>query len=466
MKVCAALFISCLWCWSAGAAAANTDTAVMPDWLLQIQQQKNIRPEAMLQVALDHQADFGNWNAVQQASWLNELSLIYEALGRHRDQLAAAERGLALLPDQLSSTRVELLFSMGFALEMHREYAQANEFYKKGMALATELNDEKLMIQGQLNLAAMLAEENQSQDALATLKQAYDRAVKLGDKETLASVNAELGLMYTVLMSDEEARKLLEESYRLFDELGWEKSKISVWYNLAMTYGYLSKPELALEIFDKMLKASLQAEDPIQTYYAYLGLATTNRSMKKYDAAVAYMEQADVYLPNLQSTYQLSEHHFEKALIYRALGQTSLAFQEVDLAAEQLGNKRNVSDQFFALHFDRLKSHLYADKGDFEKAYGLLDQFIKNYVNLQDDKRDLQVQKLRLSFDAERQQAKNELLQKDNELQALRLQEVERKRQIQWLWIGLFASTSLILLTLLLWQWRRRRQSLPASEPG
>jgi hypothetical protein len=123
-----------------------------------------------------------------------------------------------------------------------------------------------------------------------------------------------------------------------------------------------------------------------------------------------------------------------------------------------------VSDKFFALHFDRLKSHLYADNGDFEKAYSLLDQFFKNYVSLQDDKRDLQVQKLRLSFDAERQQAKNELLQKDNELQALRLQEVERKRQIQWLWIGLFASTSLILLTLLLWQWRRRRQSLSATE--
>ena len=464
MKVCAAILLSCLWCWSASALANNDSTAALPDWLLQIQQQKNIQPEAMLQQALNHEAEFGSWNATQQASWLNELSLIYEALGRHRDQLAAAERGLSLVPDLLSKTHVELLFSMGYALEMHREYAQANEYYKKGMALATELKDEKLMILGQLNLAAMLAEENQDQDALETLKQAYDRAVKLGDKEALASVNAELGLMYTMLMSDEEARKLLEESYRLFDELGWEKSKISVWYNLAMTYRYQSKPELALEIFDKMLKASLQAEDPVQSYYAYLGLATTHRGMKKYDAAVSYMEQADTYLPYLQSTYQLSEHHFEKALIYRALGQTSLAFQEVDLAAETLGNQRNVSDKFFALHFDRLKSHLYADNGDFEKAYGLLDQFFKNYVSLQDDKRDLQVQKLRLSFDAERQQAKNELLQKDNELQALRLQEVERKRQIQWLWIGLFASTSLILLTLLLWQWRRRRQSLSATE--
>ncbi len=463
MKICAALLLSCWWCLCLPALAADT-AAPLPEWLVQIQKQKNIQPEAMLQQALSHEADFGNWPVQTQASWLSELSLIYEALGRHRDQLAAAERGLALVPESLSSTRVELLYSMGFALEMHREFAQANEYYKKGMALATEINDEKLMIQGQLNLAAMLAEESQDQEALQTLKQAYDRAVKLNDKETLASVNAELGLMYTMLMSDEEARKLLEESYRLFDELGWEKSKISVWYNLAMTYRYQSKPELALEIFDKMLKAALHAEDPVQTYFAYMGLATTHRSMKKYDAAVSYMEQADVYLPSLQSTFQLSEHHFEKALIYRALGQTSLAFQEVDLAAEKLGNQRNVSDKFFALHFDRLKSHLYADSGDFEKAYNTLDQFFKNYVGLQDDKRDLQVQKLRLSFDAERQQAKNELLQKDNELQALRLQEVDRKRQIQWLWIGMFASTSLILLILLWWQWRRRRHAPAATE--
>ena len=76
---------------------------------------------------------------------------------------------------------------------------------------------------------------------------------------------------------------------------------------------------------------------------------------------------------------------------------------------------------------------------------------------MQDDQRDLDVQKLRLSFDAERQQARNALLEKDNELQALRLQEIERNRQIQWLWIGIFACTSMILLTLLSWQWTRRR---------
>ncbi len=303
----------------------------------------------------------------------------------------------------------------------------------------------------------MLAEESEDPKALDMLKQAYDRAVKLKDKEMLALVQAELGLMYVTLAIDDEARQFLEESFRLFDELGWVKSKLTVWYNLASTYRFLKKPDKALEIFDQMLKVSLEQEDPISLYYAYMGLAGTSREVKKLDAAITYIEKAESYLPNLQSTFQISEHHFIKAQIYRSLGQINLALQEVDLATQQLEGSKNNSDRFYVLHFDDLRARLYADSGDYEKAYHSLDKFFKAYIDLQDDQRDLDVQKLRLSFDAERQQARNALLEKDNELQALRLQEIERNRQIQWLWIGIFACTSMILLTLLWWQWTRRR---------
>ena len=430
---------------------------VLPDWLLQIQQHKYKKPEAMLQLALQHEAESGSWPEAQQAAWLNELSLIYEILGRYRDQLSVAERGLALTHNEQSKVRVELLFGMGFALETQREYDAANEYYKKGMLMAEQLKDEKLIIQGMTNLAAMLAEESEDPKALDMLKQAYDRAVKLKDKEMLALVQAELGLMYVTLAIDDEARQFLEESFRLFDELGWVKSKLTVWYNLASTYRFLKKPDKALEIFDQMLKVSLEQEDPISLYYAYMGLAGTSREVKKLDAAITYIEKAETYLPSLQSTFQISEHHFIKAQIYRSLGQINLALQEVDLATQQLEGSKNNSDRFYVLHFDDLRARLYADSGDYEKAYHSLDKFFKAYIDLQDDQRDLDVQKLRLSFDAERQQARNALLEKDNEVQALRLQEIERNRQIQWLWIGIFACTSMILLTLLWWQWTRRR---------
>jgi tetratricopeptide (TPR) repeat protein len=139
--------------------------------------------------------------------------------------------------------------------------------------------------------------------------------------------------------------------------------------------------------------------------------------------------------------------------------------QQVDLAAEQLDESKNTSDRFYALHFDDLRARLYADAGNYEKAYQTLDKFFEAYIDLQDNKRDMDVQKLRLSFDAERQEARNQLLEKDNELQALKLQEIERNRQIQWLWLAIFACTSLVLFILLLWQWTRRRAQLPQTLP-
>jgi tetratricopeptide (TPR) repeat protein len=445
------------------AAIVSEAAEPLPAWLLEIQQNKFKKPQQMLQLALAKEAESAKWSKPLQASYFNEIALIYEMLGRHRDQLATAEHALGLIPNAEDRTKIELLFSIGFALEMHREYGQANDYYEKGMALAKKIDDKKMQIHGLLNLSAMLQEDYQEQEALEMLKQAYDQAVALNDKEMLGAVKAELGLMYTGLGSDEEAQQLLQESYRIYDELGWEKAKISIWYNLASTYRYINKAEQALELFEQMLKVSLIDEDPVNLYFSYMGMATTSRQLKRADVAVSYLEKAEMYLPHLQSTFQLSVHHFEKALIYRSLGQTSLAMQEINLASEQLQSDKNVSDKFYRLHFEEFRARLYADSGEFDKAYSTLNRFFRDYVALQDDKRDLQVQKLRLGFDAERQQAKNELLKKDNELQALRLQDVERNRQVQRLWISIFAFTSLILFTLLVWQWKRRRRTTPTS---
>lgn len=435
------------------APTAVSQSAAFPDWLLQIEKLKNIKTNAMLQLALQHEAEFGGWPVDVQAKYLSELSMIYESLSRHKEQLSAAERGLALTQDAKTPTRVELLFSMGFALETQQEFAQADEYYKKGMALAQEINDEKLMIQGLLNLSAMRSEAVEDQEALKLLKEAYDRANKLADKEILAQVNAQLGLLYTSLSDDGEGQKLLETSYKMFDELGWAKYKIATWYNLALTYSYQGKPEQALELFDKMLKAAMLEEDPVDMYFAYVGLATSSRKLKRLDAAVSYMEQAEAYLPHVEMNYYKADHHFEKALTYKALDQTNLAMQEVNLAEEILGNQKNMSEKFYSLNLQRLKAQLYAEAGDYEKAYKMFDQFFSNFAQLQDDKRDMQVQKMRLGFDAERQEAQNELLKKDLELKALRLQDAERNKRMQWVWTGLFATTTLVLFGLLL---RRR----------
>lgn len=445
------------------AFSLQANEPAQPEWLVQVKQQKAQQPEQMLLVLQQQQASYGEWNAELQVQFLLQLCDVYESLGKHQQQQEVAERGLALLGERRDLTTIDFWNNLGFALEMQSQYQQALHYYLQASALAAELKAEKLHIEADINIAAIYSIEDKFQEALVLLKSSYDRAMLLKDPEILAYVNAELGLLYVGLGFDKEAIDFMEKAIEGYDALGWQKDKMDVLFNLARSYSYLEQYDKAMQSYDQLLQLAVAQQDQANLYFAYLGLASTSKDNEKLDAALAYIEKAEQYLPGLQSTYQNSMHHYEKALIYRELGQISLASQELAQAEQSLSKEENSANQSNQLWILNLKARLEADSGRYQKAYEHLDQFFKGYHKLRNKEHELSVEKLRLGFDAERQQAQNELLAKDNELQALRLQEAERKRQNQWLWIGLFGCTSLVLLVLLLWQLARRQAQLQAQ---
>lgn len=445
------------------AAPLQAEDAVLPQWMVQVKQQKAQQTEQMLQLLQQQQSSYGDWPVELQMQYLLQLSDVYESLGKHQQQQEVAERGLALLGERRDLITIDFWNNLGFALEMQSQYQQALHYYQQASALATELKAEKLHIEADINIAAIYSIQDKFQEALVLLKSSYDRALVLKDPEILAYVNAELGLLYVGLGFDKEAIDFMEKAIAGYEALGWQKDKMDVLFNLARSYSYLEQYDKAMQSYDQLLQLAVAQQDQANLYFAYLGLASTSKDNEKLDAALAYIEKAEQYLPGLQSTYQNSMHHYEKALIYRELGQTSLASQELAQAEQSLSKEENDANQSSQLWILNLKAKLEADSGRYQKAYEHLDQFFKGYHKLRNKEHELSVEKLRLGFDAQRQQAQNELLEKDNELQALRLQEAERKRQNQWLWIGLFGSTSLILLVLLLWQLARRQAQMQAQ---
>ena len=445
------------------AAPLQADDAVLPEWLMQVKQQKAQQPEQMLLVLQQQQAAYGEWDNELQVQYLLQLSDVYESLGKHQQQQDVAERGLALLGERRDLTTIDFWNNLGFALEMQSQYQQALHYYLQASALAEKLKAEKLHIEADINIAAIYSIQDKFQEALVLLKSSYDRAMLLKDPEILAYVNAELGLLYVGLGFDKEAIDFMEKAIEGYDALGWQKDKMDVLFNLARSYSYTEQYDKAMQSYDQLLQLAVAQQDQANLYFAYLGLASTSKDNEKLDAALAYIEKAEQYLPGLESTYQNSMHHYEKALIYRELGQISLASQELAQAGLSLSKEENSANQSSQLWILNLKARLEADSGRYQKAYEDLNQFFKGYHKLRNKEHELSVEKLRLGFDAQRQQAQNELLAKDNELQALRLQEAERKRQNQWLWIGLFGCTSLVLLVLLLWQLARRQAQLQAQ---
>lgn len=447
------------------AAAADA----LPDWLAQVDEQKHRQPEQMLQLLHQHQAELTNLTPEVQANWYYQQAALMKALGRHQEQLEAAEQGLALLGKEPSLLKVDLLYQQGFALEMQTQYQQALQHYQQGGELASLLDDEKHVLLGQINHAAVLSAQNKQQQALLLLKDTYQRAQPLNDAELLAEINAELGLLYASLAFEQDAISLLNEAFKQYEQLGWQKNQITVLFNLARTYSYLEQYQLSLQTYNRMLQKSLQADDKVNLYHAYLGLAITSSESGSGDAALSYIDKAEQYLPQLQSTSHISTHHYEKALIYQKLNQSSLAMQQVVLAEQALTEESVAEDSPTRLNVWYLKAQLLAEQGEYQRAYQQLTDFVFLFQDVRNKENELALEQLRLGFDHERQLQQNRLLEQDNELKALRLKEAERDRQVQLLWLAVLGCSTLVLLILLLWQLTRNKSksiATGAEAPG
>ncbi|KKO45420.1 hypothetical protein WG68_10220 [Arsukibacterium ikkense] len=437
------------------AFSLSVQAQPIPGWLLELENLKYRQPEQSLAMLTERQHEFASQPDLVKAYWLRQQAALYSALGRHQQQQQAARQALELLDGTESALKVEVWYELGYALEMQMQLDEAMRHYQQGTALATLLDDEKLILRGQVNQAAIMSEQNNDQQALALLKAVYQRAELLQDQEILAEVNAQLGLMYSSLGFENDALEFLQRALGLYQQLGWVKNEIAVLFNLARTYSYQEQYHLALEHYNQMLQGSLNANDNVNLYHAYLGLAITSAEMRRTEAALGYIEKAEQYLPHLQSNYHVQSHHYEKALIYRDLAQTSLAMQEL-LLAEQAAKQPADQADHVALAIILLRAELLAQQDQYQRAYLALHEFIDGFQLLRNKENELALAHMRLEFDSERQQVRTSLLEAENELKALRLQEVERKRQIQLLWLAILGCTSLILFGIVLWQFSRR----------
>lgn len=431
-----------------------------PAWLQQVIEQQQQQPEAMLQLLLQHEDAIPQLPLHVQRSVYQQFSTLYSMMGQHTEQAKYARKGLAM-DDGADALRVELLYNLGFAIEMQNDFVLAQQHYQAGTELSVQLKHESLRLQGLINQAAILCAQEHYQEALTLLKDVYQQSKELADDEVTAEINAELGLLYATIGFEEEALQFLDTAYDMYKAMNWRKSKIAVLYNLARTYGFIEQYEQAFSTYQRMLSVSQQYDDKMNLYYAYLGLAITSHEAGRTNTALNYMTKAEEYLHLVQSPMGQVIHLYEKARIYYGLQQQTLALQQLMLARQRLEAMDAFDKDSMLLTIQFLQAHLYARQGQFEQAYQTLESFFYGFQDRFTQESEVALTSLRLSFEQERKQAERALLVKDNELQALRLQEIERKRQIQWLWTGLFASTSLVLLTILLWQWQRRRRSEP-----
>lgn len=444
-------YVLTLMLWFIGTVSvASTQSVAPPAWLVQVAAQKQQLPEKMLDVLMAREAEFAELNVEHQAYWLNQLASIYSSLGRFNEQQQAAQQGLALLNERADTVKAELMFELGYAKEMQLELAEALNWYTQGAALADQLEHPALQVRGLINIAAIDSLQDRDQQAMASLKLAYEMASQLQSDELLADVNAQLGLLYSSLSFEQEAQAFLEQALTLYETLGWQKNRISVLYNLARNDSYLQNFEHALRHFEQMLQLAQLDQDMLNLYYAYSGLAITSNEMGRPQVALNYMQKAEEYLNVLQSEYYMAGHYYEKAMIYKKLQQNTQAMQQL-IQAEQLFKKlddQNAGNMLLALRY--AKAELYAEQGQFERAHQQLLEFVHGFQQFRDKENELALASMRLSFEADREQTRVNLSTQQEQLTTLKQDIVLQKDQLRlqkWL---IFILTGCLLLSLVL----------------
>ncbi len=75
---------------------------------------------------------------------------------------------------------------------------------------------------------------------------------------------------------------------------------------------------------------------------------------------------------------------------------------------------------------------------------------MQGFQQFRDKENEIELAKIRMGFEAEREVARQTLLEQELQVKALRLADSERARQIQWMWLGIAVGIIALLLALVM----------------
>lgn len=406
------------------------------------------------------------------ARYYNKLAELNSTINRLDQQQKFAEKGLQLIGDELVPIGAELNYNLGLVYEMNTDYVEARKYYEKGLYIAETTGNRVFQGRGKLYIAGLYTSQEDYDKALNIMREAFALSEEVKDPGLSWEVNNEIGLLYSYMGDDAQALEFHQTAIAVSQQLQMKELTINSLYNAAMTNIDLKRFDDANKMLGQMLLESKNSTEKSNMYSSYKGFAYSARAAAEnsgtpsphYKRALDYMLKAEEYLPYVQQVLHRVEHHMHKAYFLHKLEQTNRALEELAIAERYLPEDQHGENSGFGVSIFKLKADFFAELGQFEAAYQWLDKYVDAYKKYRDKEKEDKALKLRMSFDMERNEVRNEMLEKENEIKALQLQQAKNERQIQTFFLIALALLSLVLIFVMYRQFHSRRQLKSIAE--
>jgi len=364
-------------------------------------------------------------SASQQA----EANLLSGKLSRERGAFAEAEAAFEKALEyaqQCSSPNLEAnaLNQLASIAALQGDTPSALTFLEQAGTLFEQLGEKKMWANVLTNAGNIYHDLSEYQEALTSLRKAYDLLKKCDPRSRSAAINLQnLGLTYTALGKFESAEAFYEEALTIANDLGDDVIEVVSRINLAEVYLETGKLEAAEAAFAAAQDLSVKKGLVVYQINAIEGLGTVYFQKALYSRAKVAHQQAAGLAKALDDKSSLLSGLLNLAkdeLATRSLGEAIAHAQSALLIAEQTERPRAL----YEAH--KLLTQAYKSQGAFEKAVYHLETFHDLKERIFNEQNEEKTRRLALKFDLEKTKYEAEEYRLKSEMSQRAHEEAER----------------------------------------
>lgn len=415
---------------------------------------------------------------------LCNMSWSHMVLGQYNEAESLAEQGLSLAEtiDDIRSLIVPLNIA-GLAYWRQGRYEEALDYYFRALDVTRELGDIRgeattlnnigliYIEQGDsptafdyFTRAKSLYERNDNQHPLSTAMNniagiysaqgSYSQALEiqlevlrireeLDDEPGTAEILLNIGITYDHIGDYEKAHQYFSRAIQYFEPLGDTRAIAQTLNATGLAYFHQDNYEQALWHYEKALDYARQTDDKVVECNILLSLAQLKVAQEHYSQAQSYLDSAVDIAQSLGLESIESQAHSLQAEIFLSQNQLEQALNEVKITLRMSKAMKEKAQESQAYE---LLSRIYEAQGEYQKSLNAYRQFKSINDEIFSQTNSDKLAQLQSLYEAEKRDKQIELLERDKQLQATKIQQQRFERNV---WI--ISLTLLLFIALLLY---------------
>lgn len=213
---------------------------------------------------------------------LQTLQSLLEKLQQHRDRQTPA----------LRQTQGETLNELGLVYEALGQYDAALQAHQESLAIHRALSDRQGEGVALSNIGIIYSRTSEYAKALEMYQQALKLLRAVGDREAEAATLSAMGRVYRNLSKYPQALALYQQALKIQQEIPNPRGEATTLNNLGVTYTYLDDYPQALKVYEQALAIHRQLGDRRAEGLLLSNVGSVYDSQGKYATALSYYEQA------------------------------------------------------------------------------------------------------------------------------------------------------------------------------